>query len=386
MSKKFWLRTHTLPCPPYNDYATIIWTIDKFLDLKEENGQSILSPSFRIKHDLIEDTKWQIQLYPRGDPANLAQHIQNQSEQEKYVFGDGVSVSVFLHGAIGIMKKDQPKVDVSVSIVDSCLNRMFEKTLKNKAVDKILDDEDACYGDGNFYPRLNLKEEDQYDDRLLPGGSLTLEFKLCFSMDEELDYPTETEDEDVKNESNDPRTKGSKELSEHFGKLLEDIESSDIEIDCGGKVFPCHKLVVSARSPVFKAMFQANMKESQSGKVAIEDIKPEIMNEILHFIYTGSLAKETVTTEFAIELLAAANKYQLEALKDICQDKIRSVLDEENAIEFLILGEMYQANKLKDAAMMEVVYNMPEIAGTEDYKKLVHFPNLALEIPLAMLK
>ena len=36
--------------------------------------------------------------------------------------------------------------------------------------------------------------------------------------------------------------------------------------------------------------------------------------------------------------------------------------------------------------MMEVVHNMPEIAGTEYYKKLVHFPNLALEIPLAMLK
>ena len=159
-----------------------------------------------------------------------------------------------------------------------------------------------------------------------------------------------------------------------------------MEIDCGGKVFPCHKLVLSARSPVFKAMFESKMKESVSGKVTIEDIKPEIMNEMLHFIYTSRIAKKNIMVEFAIELLAAADKYQLEALKDTCQDKIRSVLDAENAIEFLILGEMYQANKLKDTAMMEVVYNMPEIADTEDYKRLVNYPQLLMEIPKAMFK
>ena len=158
-----------------------------------------------------------------------------------------------------------------------------------------------------------------------------------------------------------------------------------MEIDCGGKLFPCHKLIMSARSPVFKAMFDVEMKERESGKVTIEDIKPEIMTEMLHFIYTG-LVKDSVTTEFSKELLAAADKYQLESLKDICQYKIRSVLGAENAIEFLILGEMYQANKLKDAALMEVAYNMPQIAGTEDYKRLRHYPDLALEIPLAMLK
>lgn len=68
-----------------------------------------------------------------------------------------------------------------------------------------------------------------------------------------------------------------------------------MEIDCGGKVFPCHKLIMSARSPVFKAMFVVQMKESKSGKVTIEDIKPEIMTEMLHFIYTG-LVKDSVTT------------------------------------------------------------------------------------------
>ena len=389
MSKKFWLRTQADdPYDPHTDTtsATVLWTIDNFMDRKEEKGQSILSPCFRIKHNYPgfsdRDTKWQIQLYPRGDHDSYDGGSQNLP---KDIF-DG-QVSVFLHGTIGKIKKDD--VVIRVSIVDNVLNRIEEKALKHRAdAKKISCVEDACYGESNYIPRYDLYRGYPFDIKMLPGKSLTLEVKLSIHT---IDYfyeeliPTGEKDE---NEGVNSQSKGTKELGDNLGKLLEDKESCDMEIHCGGKVFPCHKLLLSARSPVFKAMFQANMKESESGKVTIEDIKPEIMDEILHFIYTGSLAKGAVktTTEFAIELLAAANKYQLEALKDICQDKIRSVLDAENAIEFLILGEMYQANKLKDTAMMEVVYNMPEIADTEDYKRLVNYPQLLMEIPKAMFK
>ena len=73
MSKKFWLRSHSDPCYDVTS-ATVIWTIDNFMDLKEENGQSILSPSFRVGHQQnaieYEETKWQIQLYPGWDPSS----------------------------------------------------------------------------------------------------------------------------------------------------------------------------------------------------------------------------------------------------------------------------------------------------------------------------
>ena len=129
------------------------------------------------------------------------------------------------------------------------------------------------------------------------------------------------------------------------------------------------------------------MKESDSGKVSIEDINQETMFEMLYFIYTGLVNDSALTeTSDVVELLFAADKYQLDTLKDICQDKLRSILDAENAIEFLILGEKYQATKLKDSALMEVVHHMPEIADTEAYRKLVDYPDLALEIPKAMFK
>ena len=183
------------------------------------------------------------------------------------------------------------------------------------------------------------------------------------------------------------RRTSKEEAIKDFRKMFENKEFCDLEIDCGGKLFSCHRAILSARSPVFSAMLKIEMKESKSGKVSIKDIKQETMAEMLYFIYTG-LVNETALTETnaVVELLFAADMYHLDTLKDICQDKLSSILDAKNAIEFLILGEKYQLSKLKDSSMMEVVHNMPLIANTEDYQKLVEYPEIALEIPKAMFK
>ena len=49
--------------------------------------------------------------------------------------------------------------------------------------------------------------------------------------------------------------------------LLFDESNSDVEIQCGERKFPCHKIILSARSEVFRAMLQADMEEKRSGKV-----------------------------------------------------------------------------------------------------------------------
>ena len=64
-------------------------------------------------------------------------------------------------------------------------------------------------------------------------------------------------------------------------------------------------LLFSARSPVFNAMFEHEMEEKKHGRVEITDVEPEVMNEILRFIYTG---KAPNLEKMADELLAAADK------------------------------------------------------------------------------
>lgn len=95
-------------------------------------------------------------------------------------------------------------------------------------------------------------------------------------------------------------------LSTDLGKLLEEGLFSDITLMVGDQRFPVHKALLASRSPVFAGMFRhIEMEESKQGVVQIKDLEPEVLKEMLKFIYTG---KATQLETMADELLSAADK------------------------------------------------------------------------------
>ena len=91
--------------------------------------------------------------------------------------------------------------------------------------------------------------------------------------------------------------------------------------------------------------------------------------------------------EKAGELLAAAEKYQLNCLKEVCEDYLCSTLEVDNSIASLVLGDMHQAFKLRRIALRMVARNLTTIVPTEEYKDLVkNHPVLVAEIPAAMVE
>ena len=110
-------------------------------------------------------------------------------------------------------------------------------------------------------------------------------------------------------------------LSDDFGRLLTDKEFSDIEIHCDDKVLPCHRNFLAARSPVFKAMLQADMKEKQSKKIVIEDFNPRTVAHMLKFMYTGYISVDDME-DLTIDLLRAADFYELDGLKEMCEETL----------------------------------------------------------------
>jgi speckle-type POZ protein len=82
----------------------------------------------------------------------------------------------------------------------------------------------------------------------------------------------------------------SSDLSDNFGKLLETAEEADVTFDVQGELFPAHKLVLAARSPVFKAELYGPIGDKQrQGTITVEDMQPAIFRALLRFIYTDSL-------------------------------------------------------------------------------------------------
>ncbi|GFY56065.1 TD and POZ domain-containing protein 3 [Trichonephila inaurata madagascariensis] len=105
--------------------------------------------------------------------------------------------------------------------------------------------------------------------------------------------------------------------------LKEDLESSykdnllcDTKLKTKTGLFNCHKNILSARSPVFKAMFTNDMREKNSDCVDIEDLDDDTVHRLLLYIYTATV--QDLQWDSACNLYAAADKYEILSLKSEC--------------------------------------------------------------------
>ncbi|XP_044019429.1 speckle-type POZ protein-like A [Aphidius gifuensis] len=116
------------------------------------------------------------------------------------------------------------------------------------------------------------------------------------------------------------------QLSADLKKLLSNEQLSDVTIQVGQKSFPAIKGILAVRSPVFSALFNhEQLKENKKNEVVIEDIDEDVFEEFLHFMYTGESPN---VNKMPIELLAVAEKYQVDCLKNVCEKIISGTIAE----------------------------------------------------------
>ena len=150
------------------------------------------------------------------------------------------------------------------------------------------------------------------------------------------------------------------DVSTHFGSLLSSEEFSDVTLVVGSEELKAHQLVLSARSSVFKTMFQVDMKEKLTNHVEIMDIELPVVQEMLTFIYTGNSPNLNLEN-MASKLLFAADKYQLVRLKRMCEEALSCKLTVENVSQTLALAEMHNATQL-EAVCRDFIYHSDSMA------------------------
>ena len=171
---------------------------------------------------------------------------------------------------------------------------------------------------------------------LLPNDSLTILLEVAILI------PDKSAPVSVDGDGKMVQT-GPENLLKDLEIAFSNREFTDVQIQCGDKVFDCHQFMLSARSPVFRAMFQADMTEKKTRKVDVKDLHPDVVAEMLTFIYTGNTPN---LNRLAGELLAAAEQYQLELLKNICEERLCNSLEIGNSVSHLVLGDMYQVKRI----------------------------------------
>uniref|UniRef100_A0A8C2FCN8 BTB domain-containing protein n=1 Tax=Cyprinus carpio TaxID=7962 RepID=A0A8C2FCN8_CYPCA len=100
-------------------------------------------------------------------------------------------------------------------------------------------------------------------------------------------------------------------LQDGLCDLLDANKFVDCVLKIKDKEFPCHRLVLAASSPYFKAMFLSDLEESKKREIVLKDIEPGVMGMILRYIYTSDI---NLTEHNVQDIFMAANMYQIPSI------------------------------------------------------------------------
>ena len=98
----------------------------------------------------------------------------------------------------------------------------------------------------------------------------------------------------------------------------------------------------------------APFQEGRLGEVIISDIRPEIMRELLLFMYTDACSSISIFSDHAVELFEASAKYQVQALFAFIEKYLCMEVGIHNCLALLQLADMYDAVRLLNKAAQVV--------------------------------
>lgn len=87
----------------------------------------------------------------------------------------------------------------------------------------------------------------------------------------------------------------------------EEEKYADNETNC----IACHKLVLSAFSPYFQAMFSSNLLEAQTNRVYMPNIEHKTLYDVVNYAYSGSISLNVNNVQSVFQL---ASLFQVKGL------------------------------------------------------------------------
>lgn len=203
------------------------------------------------------------------------------------------------------------------------------------------------------------------DGGFLEGDTLNLNVRICGIVEE-----------GSKAEKSNPRNNYLKQMFEEQLHADITIETSD------GQTFRAAKCILS-RSPVFdKMLSNGEWKEAKEGIIKIKDITFDAIYELVRYLYCDEVPK---LSEMTLDLLIAADKYDITGLKEICLRHLTSQISMENFVEIFIHCDHLNISELKKSVIDFIVKNRREMVGSDKWDTLKLYPDLVIEIVEAFM-
>ncbi|KAL8158119.1 BTB/POZ and MATH domain-containing protein 2-like [Apium graveolens] len=171
------------------------------------------------------------------------------------------------------------------------------------------------------------------------------------------------------------------DIGQHFGQLLENGDGADLNIEVDGEFFAAHKLVLAARSPVFKAQLFGPMKDRDTECIKIEEMEASVFKALLHFIYwdslpdledPGDVSSKWASSLMSQHLLAAADRYGVVRLKSLCEAKLCDNVAINTVATTLALADQHHCIQLKSLCLKFIALpkNLKAVMQTDGFDYL----------------
>ncbi|XP_065205323.1 speckle-type POZ protein-like [Planococcus citri] len=315
--------------------ANHAWIINHF-DFHEAEGKTLFSSEFSAVGN--DEVKWKLKLKPNGETDakdTISLYLSLCSPRTEKVYA---KFNAF------VMDSQHEKVSISKGEIKGYdwANKM-----------------NPSWGRREF-----LKKDDNFRNNYLVNMKLTIICEVNFSTVRDVISDTLHQCKTTQLYPSAPLCN----LIEDFGQLLKRGESADVILSVDGQEYPAHKIILSARCPVFAAMFKHDMKENGQNRIDIEDMTAGTVVEFLKYIYTGKCENLKNVAE---GLLAAADKYGLDGLKMICAEELNKTLSVENAANILLLADMHGVKELKSESIKFIVSKFIKVFNSAAWKNIV---------------
>jgi len=317
-----------------------------------KNGEALESSVFTIKTNNSQ-TEWQLKLFPNGNDSKTVGYL-----------------SLFLKRVSEY--KNNLLVRYGFKILDDNEDIIVSEGMNDGDV---FNEMSKSWG----YPEFISHSE--FKDRGISSGNTVHKFlvEIMLIGDDSMIIGGSGVNKSLKNEA-----KAVLQVSSHINSLYQSGKYSDCIVVCGDEVFKCHKNILASRSTVFDAMLSHEMEEKKSGRIVIEDLDVDIVQGMLEFIYSGHVKDIKLKSS---GLLAAADKYDLTHLKELCVASLCSNINCSNVLDMLVLAEVYDEPTLRSLSLEFTTKNSKKILDLSDWKlKLKNHPELFAEMYESLAK
>lgn len=154
-----------------------------------------------------------------------------------------------------------------------------------------------------------------------------------------------------------------------YGILLDNASFSDVTFIVEEKEICAHRCILYARSEYFRNMFDSKMRETSEKEITIQNMSYDVFRAVLEYLYSGRV--RVVQGGLAVDLLKAADMFQIDGLRNLCVDRVEQEVTVGNAAFVVQVADAYNAQHLKTYCITFIMQNFREVIKSESFQTLM---------------